>query len=812
MIPNPVTISCLSLSCAALSGALGVLIVPKLKNVLVPEPKASRLSDLLQFDSIVDDNITILGKDGTLTQTLFVRGVDLSIKTSTEIEGLLSRRQGWLDLLSEVGATFKVISIRKEHEIKFPSGDVHPILERIHHSWMSNFNQTYENRHYIVITHYPKKEKGIKGLLGIVKEGANKAVLNELVAITRETLHDYDIEIPDNGSGSYSPLLTFWSELINSEYLIIGSYRDHISERLVANTVHFDNSLGKITYQNGENKNFEAIISLKTWGEMSTASLLRDILAIHGNIRVLQLCKGYSKLEGNAYLKYQKDQSQLLFKNANTHSEFESAIELINNREANLYTYQLSIFFQCKSAADLEDKLSEAKKCFRHYGFTPIIETMATEWIWRNQFPGLDHYVRPSHPMSHNLAHMMSFDREPVGLPRSDWGEGPIRLFKTVTGGAYSIQLHTSEQPEALAHSLVVAPAGSGKTTLFQHLIGGALRHSKLRAYIFDRLNGTRIFTQAVGGTYIDLSSELGVPLNPFVCSESSENRAFLQSFLHMMAGIEDNESQEIISRSIEILFKVNQDKRILNHLIDSIIDVNSHVKQGLQKWTGNNPFSKWFNGSILDKNGTMKAYDALNLDSDRLVSFEMTEVQSSPIVAAAATHYIMHRIRTAVRATAAPHLIFIDEARPMLMDPVFAQNVSVLFLEHRKLRGSINICFQDPGSIFSSGIGSIILDQCPTRFLFPNPSAEYKDYEIFNLTESEWEYIKGTSRVSRQLKRSVLVKKQNESVILNIDLTSMGPLMQLYRSGSESLLLVRQLQQQWGMTEWVEKYLNLSS
>ncbi len=812
MILNPVTLSFLSLSCAACSGALGVMVVPKLKKFLVPEPRATFLSDLLQFDSILDDNITIQGKDGTLTQTLHVKGVDLSIKTSNEIESLLSRRQGWLDLLSEMGASFKVITLRNEHEIKFPSGDVHPVLEKIHNAWMKNFSQAYENRHYIVITHYPKKEKGIKGLLGLVKEGANLAVLNELVAITRETLHDYDIEILDNGQECFSPLLTFWSELINGECNPVRTYKDHLSEHLVSNVLHFDNSNGWITYQNGSVKKFSATISLKTWGEVSSAALLKDILAIPGNIRILQLCKGYSKFEGNAYLKYQRDQSQLLFKNATTDSEFENAVDLVNNRESNLYTYQLSIFFQSSSITDLEEKLSEAKKCFRHYGFTPIIETMATEWLWRNQFPGLDHFVRPSHPMSHNLAHMMSFDREPVGLSRSDWGEGPIRLFKTATDSAYSLQLHTSDVHEALAHSLVVAPAGSGKTTLFQHLIGGALRHSKLRAYIFDRLNGTRIFTQAIGGTYVDLSSEHGVPLNPFVCNDTTENRSFLQSFMLMMAGVDDSESQDIISRSIELLFKVHQDKRVLNNLLDSLVDVNSNARVGLQKWTGNNPLSRWFNGVIVEPKGERKAYDALNLDSDRLVSFEMTEVQSTPMVAAAVTHYIMHRIRSAVRATAAPHMVFIDEARPMLTDPVFSQNVAVLFLEHRKLRGSINICFQDPGSIFSSGIGAIILDQCPTRFLFPNPSAEYKDYEVFNLTESEWEYIKGLSRVSRLLKRSVLVKKQNESVILNIDLSSMGPLMQLYRSGSEPLLLVRELQQQWGMNGWVEKYLNLSS
>ena len=76
-----------------------------------------------------------------------------------------------------------------------------------------------------------------------------------------------------------------------------------------------------------------------------------------------------------------------------------------------------------------------------------------------------------------NLAQLVNFEDEPRGQAHCGWGSGPLRLFKTVGGAAYQLQLHVSEDPEALAHSLTIAPAGSGKTTLFQHLIGGALRH-----------------------------------------------------------------------------------------------------------------------------------------------------------------------------------------------------------------------------------------------------------------------------------------------------------------------------------------------
>ncbi len=782
----------------ALSSGVGLLLVPKLKEWLVPSPKATFLSDLLSFDRVLEDGVTILGKDGTLTQTLLIKGVDLSIKTTAEIEGLLAKKQDWLDLLSEMGATFKIITTRTELKINFTGDAPHPLLEKIHEAWMSNFERTYKNQHYLVLTYYPKKSKSMLRFLNKTQEGSH---LKEWVSITLETLHDFEVKALDNGSGYYSPLLSFWSSLINGETSSIASFRDHLSERLVYHSVQFDKKSGVIQY--GVEKQFAAIVSLKCWGEISSAELLREIQTLPSKLVIMKICKGYSKLKAITYLKYQRKQSQLLFENRETDAEFENAIDMINAKEVSLYDFQLSVFIFANKT-DLEKRLSDVKRIFRSYGCAPIVETMGAEWIWRSQFPGLDHFLRPSHPLSHNLAYLMSFDKEPVGLARCDWGDGPLRLFRTPTGGAYSLQLHISEEPEALAHSLVVAPTGSGKTTLYQHLIGGALSHKNLRAYIFDRYNGTRIFTQSMGGTYVDLSS--GVPLNPFICEESDANKAFLQEFLLLLSGCSDDESHEQVSNAVNILFRIPKEERVLSNIFESVVGAGSAVRTGLAKWVGDKPLARWFNG--MQGNN---AFDALDMESDSLVSFEMTDVLGSPETSAAVTHYIMHRIRSTARQLASPHLIFIDETRPMLSDPVFAKNVETLFFEHRKLRGSINVCFQDAQSIIATGIGSIILQQCPTRFLFQNFAAEKKDYEMFNLTDSEWEYIKGTSRISRTLKRSVLVKKLNESVILDIDLSGLGPLLQLYRSGSEPVRLVRELQQQWGMENWTEKYLNLS-
>src|SRR3546814_12408621 len=62
-------------------------------------------------------------------------------------------------------------------------------------------------------------------------------------------------------------------------------------------------------------------------------------------------------------------------------------------------------------------------------------------------------------------------------------------------------------------------------------------------------------------------------------------------------------------------------------------------------------------------------------------------------------------RIRSLVREHASPHFLFIDETAPMLEDPIFCTSVKTLLREHRKLRESVNLCFQDASDIESSGI-----------------------------------------------------------------------------------------------------------
>jgi type IV secretory pathway VirB4 component len=112
---------------------------------------------------------------------------------------------------------------------------------------------------------------------------------------------------------------------------------------------------------------------------------------------------------------------------------------------------------------------------------------------------------------------------------------------------------------------------------------------------------------------------------------------------------------------------------------------------------------------------------------------------------------------------------------------------------------------------IVTTGISDVIVQNCKTKLFFPNPEAsEYdlKHYqELFNLTQSELEYIAGRTKATKGMGRTVLLKKPGESVVLNIDIAPLGSYVKLYKSGSEFINQVTHLKAEKG-NQWLESYL----
>jgi type IV secretion system protein VirB4 len=486
--------------------------------------------------------------------------------------------------------------------------------------------------------------------------------------------------------------------------------------------------------------------------------------------------------------------------------QYDAAMQIIEGLDENrsaLASYGLTLFIFGRSPEEIHALDNEVRKICSAYGAASVREGSAAQASWFSQFPSYGIWPRSYRFFSSNIACNVTLDRPPPGLPSSDWGEGPLAMFRTAGGTSYSFQLHVSAEKDAVAHAVCIGPTGSGKTTVMTFLAGMALRHPRLRAYIFDRYQGAYVFTTALGGGYLNLTTgetAMGsCSLNPFQCPDSPENRAFLRLWLRAISGCEDADSLEEIGLAVQALFQsgLAPEKRSLATIFDPCFSANGAVKRQLLKWVDPAYYGKMFNADR----------DTLDIRENRLVAFDMTDVFKDELLAQATISYLMHRIQATISEFNAPAFIFIDETEPMLRNPMFRTYYLTMLQEYRKRGAAVISAFQRPEAIAQAGMGEAIRGQCQTVFFFPNPQAREEDYADWSLTDTEWSFIKGTLPISRRMKRAVLVKRATgESVVLDTDLTPLGPYLRIFSSGRESVSFATELQRKYEQ-DWVTHY-----
>jgi type IV secretory pathway VirB4 component len=721
-----------------------------------------------------------------------IKTINYAILSKDAQDSLRMCRHNYFKKMAEQNAHIRIFTIRNKKFCSTTGKYPHKILQLIHDVWMSRFNNIFENRNYFVISARPYK-KGFSSDEKLVV--STMGHLKKLVAITYDMLADYNPEVLRHDE--ISPLLSFWARLVIFQDIPISEV-SNINSAISSSNLEFLKD-GSIQLPNKIIK----VLNIGIWGESCDFNVLNEILRINSEAIIYHSLKGRSKMSAMNTTKFIKSlpsqmrQAYLSFDSGKAVSQYEEFIQIIKNDEASLYEYQLTIFVESDTHQKCLETVNQIKRIFYKQGINPIQAVQTVKYLYLSMLPSNEQQIYPAKLLSSIIAYWLQFSGDAKGLARSSWGEGAIREFETANRERYALQLHVSEMKKAVAHSVTFGKTGKGKTLLWQHLIGGAIRLG-VKGFILDRLDGTKIFTNAVGGQYVTLNNKL----NPFVCDDTPENRTFIYQLLMIMGNCDDSASREQLCYVLNGIFAIPKSVRVLNDIVSDIVP-EGDLKRELSLWTGDNPFSCWFNGINIHK----EACDSLDLSNSYLVTFDMTKIQENPIVSACVTFYIMQRIKQEVN-NGIPHIVFIDEAAPQLRSRLFRENVHVMFNEHRKKEGSINIAFQDGKSLIDSGIETTVNEQCATKFFFTNKEANKKNFSKLNLTEYEWSYIKEELPISPSLKRSVLVKKENESVILNIDMAGMGELLKIYSSGGDDVKLSDELRQTYGQDRWVKEYL----
>ncbi len=771
----------------------------RLGRAILPQPYESRVADFLPFTKLMSDGITIRCYNGSFARVFKVEGADLSFVTDEKNLAMAEARKSWIDGMSDLQITCRVITMRDRIELENSEGDFNnQLLEQISNTWKNSLDRVYANTHYIILS-VPDRPDALKDL-----NYASQSLL--------ATLNDYGVKPmyeTEDSPASESPLSLFTricSPISLPEPKVRGAEGYQLNELLTADHIHFTGEKGIIRFFSGDKEMYAITMGIRTSGDYMDESMVATILAIDCELTLLHNIKPIFKPQARALLMQQRNMARITSFSPDVVNQYAEALSAIEESDADyqsLSEYAMSIIIKGQSIEEVDFGESEIQRICRLFGVTPVREGWVTQATFFNQFPTYETYPRTYRYLSRVVAAAISFDKPSEGLRKSDWGPGAITIFKTTSGSAYRFQFHVSEEDSAVAHCCIIGPTGQGKTTLLTFLAGQAMRHPDLRVFFFDRHRGAEIFTRAIGGAYVGFDGdERTVSLNPFDCADTPVNRAFLRQWMRSITMTTDALSEKEISRAVTTAFEyLKPEERIMKNLYKSCFSPTGNMRRELFRWVNPEQYGNIFNADT----------DSLDLRQKRFMAFDFTHIFEDEALAPAVISYIMHRIQSETGETGVPSLIMIDETAPMLKHPMFRDYFRIGLQEGRKKRQAYLCAFQQPNIVDELGVGEVIRGQCQTVIFFRNPQGMVDDYANWNLTDRELDFIFGKSY--RDFPYAILLSRPatGESVILDVDLSGLGPYLKLYNSGRKNVLLVEKLIKEYGEDNFVTQYLNIA-
>jgi len=772
--------------------------VTKIGEKILPKPKETRLSDFLPFERLDEDGATIHLRNGAMARVFEVKGVDSTLMAPEDRATLTGARKRWVDAMAELEIVVRMITVRDKVQLDtMESFKDNKLLKTIDNLWMENMHRVFKNRHYIILSVNDRKE-AIRDL---------DQACNALTAI----MDMYDpvllSEKATERQDDKSPMWLFArlaSPLTRPKPFIHGEQGDYLNVLLTSDYVHFTKDEGIVRFFSGDHDKLAIMMGVRKPGDFMDEQMVADLLSIDMELVFLHNIKSVPLSKSTALLLNQRKMAYMTSFSQNVLDQYNEALELLDATDVDSQTlneYAMSIILYGDSPEELKFGQEEVERICRIHNVTPVREGWSAQAVFFNQFPTYDVYPRTYLYLSNVVACATMIDQPSEGRKKSDWGPVPLTYFRTITGTPYAFQFHVSEEPYAVAHTALIGPTGQGKTTFFSFIASQAMRIPELRTYFFDRNKGAKVFAIVNGAPYIKFDGEESVSLNPFLIDDNLSNRSFLRGWLRDLTGCDDAISETEIARAVVTAFEyLPKEDRLLRNLYKACFAPNSSMRRELNRWIDPDQYGNVFNSQE----------DNLDLNN-RYVAFDFTSIfnDSNKSLAPAVISYIMHRIDELASSSGAPSMIMIDETAPMLEHPMFKESFIVGLREGRKKRQAYLCAFQQPKFLDDAGLGDVIRGQCQTIVFFRNPQANADDYATWNLTPREMNFILGKEWTDS--KYAILVSRPaiHESVILDVDLSGLGPYLKVYSSGSKNILLAEKLQSEvQDVDQLVQEYL----
>ncbi len=585
-----------------------------------------------------------------------------------------------------------------------------------------------------------------------------------------------------------SSLLEYFGLLANGEWRRMPVPRAPIAEALVGTRLLFGHEA--IEYRTPTETRVAAMLGIKEYPTPSVVGLFDRLLSAPFPLLATQSFTFLTKPTAQALLQRQFNRMANAGDFAVSQAqELKGALDALTSNEFVMgdHHFSLQVFAEANDILNgarpddrlkpLTDRVAIARSLLADTGMLVAREDVALEAAFWAQLPG-NFALRPRKApiTSRNFAAMASFHNHPCGRASGNhWGDA-LALFVTSARTPYHFSLHASDPSDPTGgsrrdtgHTLICGPTGSGKTVLIGFLV--ALLHRRgVTQVLFDKDRGLEILVRALGGEYLALAGGAPTGFNPLQLPATPANVEFLRSWLQHLATRADGarvatlsaREQADLERALRGTLALETPMRRLSRLVEFLDPTDPEgVHARLARWSARNRGEyAW----VFDN-----PQDTIvpRLGASALIGFDVTEFLANEAVRSPVTLYLFHLVRSLLDGRR--FVCWMDEFWRLVTDPAFEDFARDAPKTWRKLNAVMCLATQSASDVLASPISRTLVEQTPTKVLFPNVDADHREYtEGLGLSEREYLLIK------RQLEpgsRRFLIKQSHHAVVCELDL-----------------------------------------
>lgn len=744
------------------------------------------------YVSLVNDT-TVRLRDNSLMQCIRVDGLNAATTTDAELD---SMKVGFAGVLAQMGGDFTVYTHKISRKVDL-TVDLEPLKANDFASAVdARWRDGLKGRELrdcsltisIIRTGRLKKSVGIfqkaTSLMNGPSDARDLEMLYEVVRFMQSAIGTKNTRILSAKSGD---LLGFLGSVQTADERPIfpsGSLNviadDVLSDRVTFTKEGFCLEDGPLGDRYGQ------IRALKTYPPQSWVTIFDEFALPCDYV----ICQSFSPMGNNAAADLINTKRRIMSSTADVRAQAGEQLAALHERvlvqDVALGNHHFTITLIDQTEDRVRNLMSDLEGVAVNAGARLVKDSLVKKAHYFAQFPGnLATRSRMNIITNTHFADYASLHRTPLGKTPKElpWGT-PIAVFPTSHGSSYRFSFHrrgSSEGEPPAGHSLILGETGSGKTVLASFLMAQA-RRTDTRVFVFDYRRGLEMVTRALGGNYSVVESGTPTGLNPLWVETDDEGVSWLTDWLTNilspngeLSAMQTRSILENVRRNADASPNLRKWETFAKQFAST--DDKGQVQSLISEWARGGRFG-WVFGETLE--------DTFSLDGD-VVGFDLTQIldAQSDRERTAVLSYIFRRIERQMLDRKRT-IVLIDEAWKAIDNPYFATVIEGWLATLRKQNAVVVMLTQNASQLARSKVGERVFSFFPTQILFPDGKSSVDDYKALRLNAAELDLV-----TSRSAGRNFLLRDDENSVVLDGDMSSLGDYLHILGGGSAGLSVV---------------------